>query len=164
MHRKRWTVAPLTAVMVLGLAFGAGPAAASEYPPYHAYGQACNYDYVHFNACLNIFAGTEEDFSVIVGIDLRMSKIEAQAALRRGSHFHTTLYSTASYGIVLPVRYGWPKAGLTGIGAQFGFDNMILNEVRGDNVFQAEIVFTEVHADGSTTTRTYRTGIIQHWA
>lgn len=165
MNRKRWIVAPLTAVMMLlGMAFGVGPAAAAT-----ANGQACNYDFVTFNACLNIFPTRWPQpyaSSVIVGIDLRMSRSQAAAALRRGSSFGASLYSTANgrqFIRVLDVRYGWPQDGPTGLSAEFGFDlasNESINQVNGDNAFQAEIVFFDVRVDGTTTTRTYQTGII----
>jgi len=58
------------------------------------------------------------------------------------------------------VRSGWPQAGNYVLSAQFGFDDTHLDRVPGENTFQAEIVFTEVLADGTTTIRTYRTGII----
>jgi hypothetical protein len=162
-NRKHWIVAPLTAVvLLLSLAFGAGPASADTgWPTDTGYGQACNYDYFTFNACLNRFR-TNYRTSLIAGIDLRMSRDQSMAALRRGSHFQATLYTTATgrSGIVLDMRSGWPQIGPYVLSVQFGYDDLFLDQVPGENVFQAEIVFTEVHADGSATTRTYKTGII----
>jgi hypothetical protein len=166
MHRRRWIIAPLTAVMLLlGLTFGAGPAAAAE----RAYGQACNYDSVTFNACLNIFPNTlgiPYSSSVDVGIDLKMSWSEAGRTMRRGSSFGASLYSTANgrhFIRTLDLPSNWPRIIPTGLSAHFDFDaapNDTINYVGGDNAFQAEIVFFEVRADGTTSTHTYKTGII----
>lgn len=159
LHRRHWIIAPLTAVMVLlGLTFGVGPAAAATGS---GTGQACKYDYLTYNACLNIYqaAGSNYGFSVIVGIDLHLPGGYPQQALRRGSSLRATLYTTAET-IVLPVRSGWPQAGPYVLSAQFGFDDIGLHYVPGENTYQGEIVFTEVHAGGYTTTRTYKTGII----
>ena len=162
MNRKRWIVAPLTAVMLLlGLAVGAGPASAAT-----ASGQACNYDGATFNACLNMNPGTAPySTSVTVGIDLKMSRVKALLALQLGSTFRARLYSTTNGPDLitdLPLASGWPQAGATGLGARFGLgaSNEFLNQVNGDNAFQAQIDFIEVHIDGTTTTRTYTTGVI----
>jgi hypothetical protein len=111
-----------------------------------------------------MYPGTEPDrHSVIVGIDLHMPGGYPWQALRRGSHFRAALYSSAdTSGIALNVRSGWPQAGPYVLSAQFGCDNMFLNELNGTTDFQAEIVFTEIHADGSISTRTYKTGVVHH--
>jgi hypothetical protein len=164
-YRNRWIVAPLTAVMVLlGLTIGVSPAAAAT-----ATGQACNYDYVTFNACLNMFPATSRPYTTAVsaGIDLKMSRVKALLALSQGSSFRATLYTNTNgrHAItVLPVLAGWPQAGATGLGAQFGLEasNEFLNQGnRGENVFQLEIEFFEVHIDGTTTTYKYTTGSIR---
>ena len=157
-RRKRWIIAPLTAVMVmLSLAFGVSPAAAVPT------GQACKYDYFTYNACLNVYYNESAPYShnVMVGIDLKMPGGYPRQAMRRGSYFQARFYPTEtdySVGIVLPVRSGWPQAGNYVLSAQFGLD--ISQSQLPAGRYQAEIVFTEVHADGSRTTRTYKTGII----
>jgi hypothetical protein len=150
-------------MVLLGLTFGVSPAAAAT-----ANGQACNYDYVTFNACLNMFPATRPYVtSVTAGIDLKMSRVKALIALSQGSSFRATLYTTTNgrHAIaVVPVSAGWPQAGATGLGAQFGFEasNEFLNQGnRGDNTFQIEIEFFDVHIDGTVTTVIYTTGTIR---
>ncbi|WP_327003412.1 hypothetical protein OHA72_51470 [Dactylosporangium sp. NBC_01737] len=165
MRRKRWIVAPLTAVMLLlGLTVGVRPVAAASSS---AYGQACSFDSVTYNACLTLEPSWQL-FSTraTVGIDLRMTESEAMAAVSRGSSFGVSFHATGGgrhFITVLGMRNGWPQAQPTGLSAEFGFNSLSndwLNRVNGDNAFQAEIVFFEVRANGTTATHTYKTGIL----
>lgn len=164
MNRKRWIVAPLTAAAVLlGLAFGVAPAAASI-----ANVQACNYDYVSYNTCLNMLPGvTPYHTDVTVGIDLWMPESVAERVRGRGSYFRARLVTDVGghhlISLLGPV-HGYPKAGPTGLRGEFGeydVSNSFLNGIlRGDQAYYAEIDFIEIHSDYHATITTYKTGII----
>lgn len=152
MRMHRLLAGPAIAgLMVLAQTLTVGPANAAVTD------LACDYDFVHFNACLN-FQGSGELNVLIahVGLDERMAQASAQEIVAGPGSVWATLWADDGGGgrdhfiANLTVDPGWPAAGTDGLGVELSapvslFD---LNEdptAGDDDEIYARIDFDDRH-------------------
>lgn len=158
----RWRTRVMGALA--GLAMIAGVLTATSTPA-SAAAQACNYDFVSFNACLTIEYAGNARWDVTVGLDRHMPKSYADEILRCGSGMFAELWGDDGghpddddLGTVW-LRPGSPNTGSNpeGMFADFFRAGMNLDEDNGTDEVYAEITYFDCHVGQWFT---YRTGTL----
>ena len=126
---------------------------------------ACNYDYVHFNACLNFQdAGETNQVTAHVGLDAFMPEWYAQAIVAHGAQVRAWLWGDDGgndhFIAELTVMPGWPAAGPSGLGAELSAANLYRGDLDEDPYDEDEIYAVVSYFDPSQGQVTYRTGTV----
>lgn len=162
-RRTRSVLALVATPAIVAVSLLATPSSAS------ATTQACNYDNVTFNACLNFDYQGFFWYDASVGIDVYLPEQYGREIIACGANFKASLWGDDGGGskddfirnfVISP---GWPSAGPNGIGAELYTLNLNaddLNEDGDDNEDElyAKVSYFDCHTG---LTREFRTGTIR---
>lgn len=164
--RARRALAAALAIVATSLLAAAPPAPAS------ATDMKCNGDNgVSFNACLKFDPAGSSWWDAHVGIDVYMPEQYGREILACGAQFRASVWGDDGasgvsghdhYISSLGIKPGWPAAGPTGIGAEFGapIHGYYLDEDRGSDTDElyARVSYYDCH---NGQTRSFVTGIVR---
>jgi hypothetical protein len=125
----------------------------------------CNYDGVSFNACLRFDWAEYGYLRTHVGIDVFMPRQFAQQIVDCGPHFSASLWGDdgANDQFILPLslKPGWPAAGDSALGAEFGSPRLGPQLDEDPGADQDELYAKITFFDCYRNQRTYYTGTIK---
>jgi hypothetical protein len=133
-------------------------------------GNACNYDFVTFNACLRFDDRGFGWWDAQVGIDVYMPEQYAREILACGANFKASLRADDGDGYYGPlishlvIKPGWPQpADAGGISAEFTvpvLSSQLNEDDDGQDELYASISYVDCHTGW---TRRFDTGTIRHY-
>jgi hypothetical protein len=152
-------LAAALAIVAASLAAAAPSASAASIP------NACNFDFVTFNACLRFDDRGPGRWDAVVGIDVVMPEQYAREIIACGADFRASLWGDDGGGsnddfISHMVLRPGPAAGPGGLSAEFSVpvDSSQLDEDDGEDEVYARISFFDCHTG---LAREFRTGTVR---
>ena len=119
------------------------------------------------NTCMTIVGPGQPGVKLVhVGIDVYMSQQDAQAIIDGGGWFWVVVYGADpgndQYLFPLPIKEGWPAAGVTSLSAEF--ETLVGQSELDENVGRDEVYARILLFDPRTgLTRTFFTPTFYHW-
>jgi hypothetical protein len=168
-HHRIFRARPLRALAALAAALtivAASLAAAAPSASAASIPNACNFDFVTFNACLRFDDRGPGRWDAVVGIDVVMPEQYAREIIACGADFRASLWgddgggSSDDFISNMVLRPGWPAVGPGVLSAEFTVpvNSSQLDEDDGEDEVYASISFVDCHTG---LTRQFRTGTVR---